>query len=76
MPFHFSTPDRSPMAQVNIQNLIDDTRCYQTVRELRWPNGIQCPSCESQHVIKRGFDAPNRPVNAMSVTTVTNALMI
>jgi len=44
------------MVQVNIQNLIDDTRCYQTVRELRWPNGVECPVCESQHVIKRGFD--------------------
>jgi transposase-like protein len=42
--------------QVNIKNLINDTQCYQTVRELRWPDGVKCPSCESQHVIKRGFD--------------------
>jgi transposase-like protein len=42
--------------QVNITNLIDDVQCYQTVRELRWLDGVQCPSCESQHVIKRGFD--------------------
>ena len=27
-----------------------------TVRELRWPDGIVCPSCQSKHVIKRGFD--------------------
>ena len=42
--------------QVNITNLIDDVQCYQTVRELRWPGGIECPSCESTQVIKRGFD--------------------
>ena len=42
--------------QVNIKNLIDDVRCYQTIRELRWPDGIVCPSCESKQVIKRGFD--------------------
>ena len=42
--------------QVNIKNLIDDVQCYQTVRDLRWPDGIDCPSCESKHVIKRGFD--------------------
>lgn len=42
--------------QVNITNLIDDAQCYQTVRELRWPDGIACPSCQSTHVIKRGFD--------------------
>ena len=42
--------------QVNIKHLIDDVQCYQTVRELRWPDGIACPSCESKQVIKRGFD--------------------
>src|ERR687892_320453 len=56
MRAHFPTPDRSPTLQVNIKNLIDDVLCYQTIRELRWPDGIACPSCESTQVIKRGFD--------------------
>ena len=43
------------MLQINIKNLIDDVQCYQTVRELRWPDGIACPSCQSKQVIKRGF---------------------
>ena len=42
--------------QVNIKHLIDDGQCYHTVRELRWPDGIACPSCQSKEVIKRGFD--------------------
>jgi len=42
--------------QVNIKNLVADAQCYQTVRELRWPDGVACPSCESKQVIKRGFD--------------------
>ncbi len=42
--------------QVNITNLIDDVQCYQTVRELRWPDGVTCPSCDSKEVMKRGFD--------------------
>ncbi|WP_041280036.1 transposase [Desulfobacula toluolica] len=42
--------------QVNIKNLIDDTQCYDTVRELRWPEGRACPFCESRRVIRRGFD--------------------
>ena len=48
--------------QVNIKHLIDDVQCYQTVGELRWPEGVACPSGESKHVIKRGFDdtAPAR----------------
>src|SRR5687768_4465196 len=56
MTSHFPTPDRSPMVQVNIKKLIDEVQCYQTVRELRWPDGIICPSCQSKEVIKRGFD--------------------
>ena len=42
--------------QVNITNLVDDAQCYQTIRELRWPDGVTCPSCESTQIIKRGFD--------------------
>jgi DNA-directed RNA polymerase subunit RPC12/RpoP len=42
--------------QVNVKNLIGDVRCYQTAREWYWTDGVQCPSCESQHAIKRGFD--------------------
>jgi len=42
--------------QVNIKHLIDDVQCDQTVRELRWPDGVVGPSCESTYVITRGFD--------------------
>ena len=42
--------------QVNITHLIDEAQCYETVRELRWPDGVVCPACQSKAVIKRGFD--------------------
>ena len=42
--------------QGNINNLIDDSRCYQTVRERRWPDGAACPDCQSTQVTKRGVD--------------------
>ncbi len=41
---------------INIQQLIDDAKCYETVRELRWPDGITCPHCSSREIIKRGHD--------------------
>lgn len=41
---------------INIQNLIDDAKCFDTVREMRWPEGVTCPQCSSQSVIKQGRD--------------------
>jgi transposase-like protein len=52
----FPHPDRSPAVQVNIKNLIDAVQCYQTVRDLRWPDGVACPACQSTQVVKRGCD--------------------
>jgi len=42
--------------ELNIHNLIDDAKCYQAVRDLRWENGVVCPHCESSNIIKRGKD--------------------
>src|SRR5262249_38649836 len=41
---------------VNIQALIDDAKCFETVRSLRWPDGVRCPGCDSAEVIKKGCD--------------------
>lgn len=40
----------------NIKALVSDTSCYEKIRELRWPNGVCCPRCDSADVIKRGKD--------------------
>lgn len=42
--------------EINIQNLIDDARCYEVVRDLRWPGKTFCPHCHSDDIIKRGRD--------------------
>ena len=62
--------------QVNIKNLVDDVQCYQTVRELRWPDGVACPSCSRIMPSSVAGRTRNPPVSAMSVTTVTLVLMI
>lgn len=41
---------------VNIQNLIDDLKCFETVRQLRWPQGVICPNCDSARITKQGRD--------------------
>lgn len=39
---------------LSIQELIDDAKCYEKVRELRWPSGVRCPNCDSRAIKKRG----------------------
>ena len=41
---------------INLPYLIDDAKCFQTVRDLRWPDAIACPHCSSTQVIKDGKD--------------------
>lgn len=40
---------------IHIQNLVDDAKCYEVVRQLRWPEGVRCPACGVAEVTKRGF---------------------
>ncbi len=40
---------------INIQHVIDDAKCFEVIRQLRWPNGVRCPGCGADHVDKGGF---------------------
>jgi transposase-like protein len=41
---------------IHIQSLIDDTQCFETVRPVRWPDGVFCPHCNSFDITKKGHD--------------------
>jgi len=41
---------------INIQALIDDARCYDTVRTLRWSDGLRCPHRGSPAITQQGRD--------------------
>ena len=43
---------------LNIQNLMGDAKCYETVRELRWPAEVQCAPWDSEHLTTPGRDTP------------------
>jgi transposase-like protein len=45
---------------LNIQTLIDDAKCFETVRTLRWPEEVPCLQCRSTAVTKQGRD-PTQP---------------
>jgi transposase-like protein len=41
---------------INMQSLMDDAKCFATVRAMRWPDGVKCPHCESPEITKQGRD--------------------
>lgn len=45
---------------INIQNLMDDAKCFETVRTMRWQKGVTCPKCGSSHTIRHGYDETQR----------------
>ncbi|MFZ1643458.1 MAG: IS1595 family transposase [Candidatus Contendobacter sp.] len=37
-----------------LNNLIDERKCYEEVRRIRWPHGVRCPGCTSNKITQRG----------------------
>ncbi|MCB0548407.1 MAG: transposase [Phaeodactylibacter sp.] len=35
---------------------MDEAKCYEMLREVRWREGVKCPHCESDTIIKNGYD--------------------
>jgi transposase-like protein len=45
---------------VNLSSLIDDAKCYELVRQHRWPEGVRCPHCDGASVARHGHDDTQR----------------
>jgi transposase-like protein len=45
---------------VNLSSLIDDAKCYELVRQHRWPDGVRCPRCTGAKVARDGRDEAQR----------------
>ncbi len=45
---------------LKIDNLIDDAKCYQSVRQMRWPDGVRCAWCKSEDIKRRGMHQRQR----------------
>jgi transposase-like protein len=43
---------------VNLSGLLDEAKCFELVRQHRWPDGVHCPDCDS--VIRNGHDDGQR----------------
>jgi transposase-like protein len=43
---------------INLQNLLDDVKCYETLRQLRGPDGVGGPHCGAADLTRQGRDTP------------------
>jgi len=41
---------------INLSALLDDAKCFELVRQTRWPQGVRCPKCGGEHVVRNGHD--------------------
>jgi len=42
--------------QINLLKLMDESACYDFLREIRWVDGVQCPHSSSFSIRKNGHD--------------------
>jgi transposase-like protein len=45
---------------INILELINEKKCYEMVRSIRWPQGVHCPQCGLHWVKRLGFNTEHR----------------
>lgn len=45
---------------INLASLLDDAKCYELIRQHRWPDGVCCPGCSARLVIRDGHDEKQR----------------
>jgi transposase-like protein len=57
------------MPLVNLSVLIDDAKCFELVRQHRWPDGVRCPTCSSAAVARHGRDETQRHRQRYRCTT-------
>ena len=61
---------------LQIHHLIDEHKCYEEVRKIRWPQGVHCPFCEAKWISYAAFILIKLNASATAVRPVANSLMI
>jgi transposase-like protein len=41
---------------VNLSCLLDNAKCFELVRQHRWPEGVRCPHCGGSTIARNGHD--------------------
>ena len=41
---------------IKLTTLLDEAKCYEVIRQLRWPDGVVCLHCRGTAVVRNGHD--------------------
>src|SRR3954451_24191120 len=55
-----AVPSMPMPSLVNLSSLIDDAKCFELVKQHRWPEGVSCPFSRSATVARDGRDDAQR----------------
>ena len=47
-------------SQTAVTTLLDEAKCYEVIRQLRWPDGVVCLHCRDRGVVRNGHDDRER----------------
>lgn len=45
---------------IKLTNLLDEAKCYEVTRQLRWPDGVVCLHCRNRGVVRNCHDDRER----------------
>jgi transposase-like protein len=45
---------------IKLTTLLDEAKCYEVIRQLRWPDGVICLHCRNRGVVRNGHDDRER----------------
>lgn len=49
--------------KLNILDLVTDEKCFDYLRQVRWAEGVYCPGCKSDSIVKNGRSSHNALVH-------------
>ena len=61
---------------LHLHHLIDDAKCYEKVRRLRWPYAVRCPHCESNKITKRGRNHRHQACRRYRCNSILKFLLV
>src|SRR3954451_15821945 len=51
---------RAMVNLIKLTTLLDEAKCYEVIRQLRWPDGVVCLHCRGTAVVRNGHDDRER----------------